>query len=57
MEQTMDRIAVNASRVRRALAAAGLLAAAVILLPVARTSANPSLALFPSLSATNTEKP
>jgi peptide-methionine (S)-S-oxide reductase len=39
MEQTMYRIAMNARRVRRALAAVGLMAGAALLLPIAPTSA------------------
>jgi len=39
MELTMHRIPLNRRRVRQALAAVGLLAAAAVLLPVGRTSA------------------
>jgi peptide-methionine (S)-S-oxide reductase len=42
MEQTMNCITFNARRVRQLLAAGGLFAAAAVLLPVARTSAEPA---------------
>jgi peptide-methionine (S)-S-oxide reductase len=45
MEQTMYRIALNAHRVRQALVAAGLVAGAAFLLPMARTSAETAEAL------------
>jgi peptide-methionine (S)-S-oxide reductase len=45
MEQTMHRITLNARRVRQALAGVGLLAAAAVLLPIGRTSAETAQAL------------
>jgi peptide-methionine (S)-S-oxide reductase len=45
MEQTMRRITINARLARHALVAVGLLAAAVVLLPVGRSSAEPAQVL------------
>jgi peptide-methionine (S)-S-oxide reductase len=45
MERTMKSFTLNARRVRQLLAAGGLIAAAAVLLPVARTAAEPAQVL------------